>query len=150
MDRHFPCHTISATNPSKDKDRIELPSGPSTSTVLKGAILVIAFRLDAGGSRSLKSTSGGRDKAAPPIRDDRFTVVANDRSDGETFEKAGSKKSGRADSLRLPKVVLRAVQSMFFTFSLRPSQEQPLSLFYRSSMYKIIWEPTPRLGPNRA
>ena len=78
---------------------------------------MIAFRLEVGGSRSLKFTSGGRDMAAPPTRDARCIVLVKDRA-VETLEKAGSRKSGRIESLWQPKAVLRAVQNMIVNFVL--------------------------------
>lgn len=46
-----------------------LPRGPSISTVFEDSTLLMAALFDLGGSRILRSTSGGRDKAAAPIRD---------------------------------------------------------------------------------
>ena len=46
-----------------------VPRGPSISTVLEAGALLIVALFDLGGFRILRSTSGGRDKAAAPIRD---------------------------------------------------------------------------------
>ena len=83
---------------------------------------MIAFRLDVGGSRSLSSTSGGRERAAPPTLDARCTVLVKDRT-VEALEKAGSRKSGRLESLRQLEAVLRAVQNIIYGYSLCKSHE---------------------------
>ena len=80
------------TNPS-----ILLPRGPSTSTVRKGLFLVTDRVI--GGSRSLNSTSGGRDRGTMPIRDVRCEELLKGRV-VETLAKAGNRKSGKEDTLR--------------------------------------------------
>ena len=66
---------------SKNDKSTSSPRGPSTSTVLGGSILVtVIFRLDIDGSRTLRSTSGGKDSCALPIRDAHIVELENGRS----------------------------------------------------------------------
>ena len=71
----------------------QLPRGPSTSSVRGGATRRTMFRLEEGGSRKRRFTSGGRDIGALPTRLAHFVALEKDRKD-EVLAKAGSRKSG--------------------------------------------------------
>ena len=59
----------------------QLPNGPSISSVRGGAIRRTMFRLEEGGSRKRKFTSGGRDIGALPTRLAHFVPLEKDRTD---------------------------------------------------------------------
>ena len=95
---HFAYDSL-ATSPILMRSRFILPRGPSISTVRRGLFLIRAFRFDMGGSKSRKSTSGGRDRGAMPIRDVHRKELLNGRVE-ERFAKAGIRNSGREDVVR--------------------------------------------------
>ena len=71
-----------------------IPSGPSTSTILAGSVLVTLARLfDIGGSRRRRFTSGGMEMVAPPIREAHGCELEKGRG-VVAPQNAGTRKSG--------------------------------------------------------
>ena len=89
---------------------LNIPSGPSTSTICGGSALVIAF-LVGGGSRRRRLTSGGIDNGAPPIRDLHREEHEKKRVVG-VATKAGRRKSGTSIDLLESVTILRAAVRM--------------------------------------
>jgi len=72
---------------------LDIPSGPSTSTVFRGTVLETVF-FCTGGSSTRRSTSVGSDSGAEPIREAHLEVLENDSEFG-VESSAGTRKSGR-------------------------------------------------------
>ena len=84
---------------------LNIPSGPSTSTICGGSTLVIALFVE-GGSNRRRLTSGGIDTGALPIRDRHCEEQEKDRVVG-VAAKAGRRKSGIAINTLDPVALLR-------------------------------------------
>lgn len=81
---------------------LNFPSGPSTSTVAFGSVLLALLPVFGDGvGKKRKVTSGGRARGAAPILDGRGVVVENRAADNLLDVIDGTRKVGRVKSLLL-------------------------------------------------